>query len=248
MYNLVTIFLKGDNFMFEKCKKIMLFSIVLMLLFNCCLASSLAIFAVEEEPLQLALNYNPNVDRNEIAQLLDQIDSEYEARYNSIVPYASYGAAWPYKSVTSTSINCYGYAANLQSFLNPGDLAYTNGALHTGDSVNKVAGYVLADMGRKYRVDSRIISSATASISSNEYRIALRVGHQNVNGSLVYDYHFLLQCSDGAWCDKPGAYRSRKLGNINPSTYSWDLLYTNGSVAKSNFYNSSTVYIAVRVR
>jgi hypothetical protein len=105
-----------------------------------------------------------------------------------------------------------------------------------------VAEYVLDDFSRTYGKESRIISSATSSINSDEYRIALRVGNQQG----IYDYHFMKQCSDGGWCHKPGSSPSGYLGSINPSSYSWDLYYTNGSLAIANFYNSSTIYIAVK--
>ncbi len=68
-----------------------------------------------------------------------------------------------------------------------------------------------------------------------------------MNGEKVYDYHFLLQNSDGTWSDKPGSSPSRKLWNIDPTTYYWNLMYADGTVAKSNFYNSNTIYIAVKI-
>ncbi len=133
--------------------------------------------SINTEESQLLLNYNPNVDHEKIAEYLALVDLEYHQRTTSpIMLRSSYGAAWPYQYTASTTINCYGYAGNFPYALNPGDIAYYYGALEWGDSVDTVAGYVLQDMSRKYRVSSRIISSATATISSNEYRIALRTG------------------------------------------------------------------------
>jgi hypothetical protein len=198
---------------------------------------------------ELALNYNPNIkyDRKVIDDFLEQVDKEREERRNELPVSASsdYGAAQPYISETSTSINCYGYAVGMDQWVNPGDIAYYYGSpIEQGETpdVNTVAKYVLDDLSRTYRKESRIISSATASINSDEYRIALRVGNQQG----TYDYHFMKQCSDGGWCHKPSILPSEYLGNINPSTYSWDLYYFDGSLAISNFYDSSTIYIAVK--
>lgn len=65
----------------------------------------------------------------------------------------------------------------------------------------------------------------------------MRVGyHQG-----VYDYHWMLQCSNGGWCEKHGQTASNYVGMINPSNHSWNL----GSY--QNFYDSNTVYLAVRI-
>lgn len=49
----------------------------------------------------------------------------------------------------------------------------------------------------------------------------------------------MLQNSDGTWAEKHGQEASISVGNINPSTVNWNL----GDY--SNYYNSSTVYIAI---
>lgn len=181
-----------------------------------------------------------NVDRDLIKKYLDEVDNlkaKTVQPSNVLLASTSYGGAWAYTSETSQNINCYGYASRFNGFLNPGDVYAVYGLLTAGDSASKVASYVLQDLGRAYR-QSRIISSSTDAINSDEYRIALRVGNQQD----IYDYHFMLQTSSGSWCDKPGSTPSRNLGYINPSTYSWDL-----GTAITNFYNSSTIYIAVKL-
>lgn len=192
---------------------------------------------------ELAISKSSNVNLDAIHAFLDKLDKDSKNKTNNLTPAASsYGAAWPYKATSSTSVNCYGYAANFGWFLNPGDIYYYYGSpIVDGDSVNTIATYVLQDLGRAGRT-SRIISSATASVNSDEYRMALRVGQD----SNVYDYHFMLQCSDGGWCEKHGSSPSIYDGNINPSTFSWNLYYTDGTLYKSNFYNSATVYFAVK--
>ena len=91
------------------------------------------------------------------------------------------------------------------------------------------------------------MSSQTSPIYSLEHRIALRVGWIDVNsngnvdlGTDIADYHFMEQVNTGGWAEKHGQQPSIYRGMINPSTINWDL----GSY--QNFYNSSTVYLAVK--
>lgn len=195
---------------------------------------------VNKSEIQKYINCNPVVDNDAIKTILDEIDSKQNNKHNRVKRSDSnYGAAWPYTAQNSRRINCYGYASRFNKFINPGDISNSGGSpiSHGEESpVDKVAQYVIEDLERASR-GGRIIDSATAPINSNEYRIAVRMGNQQG----VYDYHFMLQCSDGAWCDKPGQTPSRYLGFIDPSRYSWDL----GTYIK-NFYNSETIFIAVQ--
>lgn len=195
---------------------------------------------VAKSEVEQYINCKTSVDKDVIQKILDEIDQKQNNSTNRVKRSDSdFGAAWAYKSETSRKINCYGYSSRFNAFLNPGDISYQSGSpISNGEkaSVDKVANYVIADLTRAYR-NGRVIASATDSINSNEYRIAVRVGNQQG----VYDYHFMLQCNNGAWCDKPGQTPSRYLGFIDPSKYSWDL----GTYIK-NFYNSNTIFIAVQ--
>ena len=199
------------------------------------------------EEIEKYRNVRYDVDNSEIEALLKEIDfninntNEKLKTSDSLITLAAasvYGAAWPYTYVSSPNINCYGYASRFNRFLNPGDITYTpNSPIGNGatPSVSTVANYVLSDLGRAGRT-SRKISSATSYVNLNEYRIALRTGNQYG----IYDYHFMLQTSNGGWCEKHGSQPSIYDGYINPSTFRWDL----GSL--KGFYNSNTVYIAVK--
>ena len=57
----------------------------------------------------------------------------------------------------------------------------------------------------------------------------------------------MVQLNDGKWAHKPGQNPSANLGNINPSNYSWDLCDQYGNIVISNFYNSGTLYFAVKI-
>jgi len=199
----------------------------------------------------LAVSKSSNVDLKAIRNILENRDKALNNNPNLAMSMqaaasSNYGSAWPYSSTSSTTINCYGYASNFRIYLNPGDVAFSSGSpIGQGatPSVNTVASYVLQDLGRwYYGKTSRIISSATATVYSNEYRIAVRVGQD----PYIYDYHFMLQCSDGTWCEKHGPAASINDGAINPSAINWNLYYNDGTLYKQNFYNSSTVYIAVK--
>lgn len=167
-------------------------------------------------------------------------ETEVEAVTSSISANASYGVAWPYITNTSTTTNCYGYALGWNAFKNPGDIYYHDGATYTTSStVTDVANNMIRDANRA-QLTPRTISSATASINSNEYRIVTRVGYHYISGiGWVWDYHWMRQNSTGGWCHKPGQTPSADLGNINPSTYSWNL-----GTYYNNFYDSTPVYIA----
>lgn len=178
---------------------------------------------------------------------------------------SDYGHAWSYIQEDSDTINCYCYSLNAPFRMNPGDGDGVSdvSSQKTLDSyfkdVNVMANAVIADgeITQLYFKGSmtgttyskwRILSSKTASVSSEEHRIALRVGFHdyNDNGHVdMYngeaDYHFMVQTSTGTWAEKHGEEPSINVGYIDRSTYSWDLGSTKG------FYNSSTVYLAVRV-
>ena len=206
---------------------------------------------------ELQLNRTTQVDMNAVHAYLAKIDKDLKEKtsvnstraiiQNVIVDdgASSYGAAWSYTANSSGSVNCYGYASRFNAFVNPGVYTFYYGSplntRGTTASVDSIAGWVLTDLGRCGRI-SRIISSSTAYVNSNEYRIAVRTG--SYNGT--WDYHFMLQCSNGGWCEKPGPAATKYDGMVNPSTFSWDLHYTDGSVYRYGFYNSNIIYIAVK--
>lgn len=202
---------------------------------------------VSLEEIDKYRNVRYAVDESEIEALLKEIDFNINNTneklltsnlLSTLAASSPYGAAWPYTYVGSTNINCYGYASRFSRFLNPGDISYTpNSPIGNGATpgVSTVANYVLSDLGRAGR-NSRLISSSTSFVNFNEYRIALRTGNQYG----IYDYHFMFQTNIGGWCEKHGSQPSIYDGYINPSTFRWDL----GSL--KGFYNSNTVYLAVK--
>lgn len=201
--------------------------------------------AVNLDKLKPYISKSSVIDKQSIKDIIDESAVIKKTRslltHQSLFSFSSdNGAAWFYTPEFSPNVNCYGYASKFSKFINPGDIYYEEGSpISRGEQadVDTVANYVLQDL-QKVNRPSRIIDSATAPINSDEYRIALRVGNQNG----TYDYHFMLQCNNSGWCTKAGSTPSVYLGRINPSTYIWNLGYI------VNFYNSKTVYIAVKIK
>ena len=93
----------------------------------------------------------------------------------------------------------------------------------------KVKGKPLRNVGRQ--------NEPLYTVSSNEYRVALRVvTYKNGVSGKAYDYHFLVQTSSGAWADKMGAESSKLIGFVNPATYTW---------SDARNYDSDVIYFAV---
>jgi hypothetical protein len=190
---------------------------------------------------------NANVTPNITIQL---------APHNDIVkPLASaYGNAWPYSAVTSVSVNCYGYSVKAPFFWNPGDGDGVSNVYDTGYFTNPSVGAALVVKDGNtnslyFKPGWKILSSRTAAVTDEEHRIAYRVGWIDINGNGkvdigtdIVDFHFMLQNSTGNWSEKHGKSASINTNISDPSTFSWDL------DGYKNFYNSSTVYIAAKVR
>lgn len=139
-----------------------------------------------------------------------------------------YGAAKPYKQVSTEKINCYAYALGLSKKNNPGYIA--NPASNTpGVGVQQWAEGVERDM-KKLKRGIRRINGPHSYIFSEERRIAIR----GADGG--GDYHFMVQNSDGSWSHKPGQLDSESLKDRGecPNTIQWD-----------STYNSSIIYFAI---
>ncbi len=140
------------------------------------------------------------------------------------------GAVDEYRQVNGKSTNCFGYALRVTEFISLSTIEHT-------DDFEKVTNKVEAYIESRGRA-CRQIEGTGAMLHLNEYIIAMRVAYDD--NDLFLDYHFMELTTDG-WAHKQGQTNSVLLGNINPSTYSWD------SGNSENYYNSETVYFAVMV-
>ena len=154
---------------------------------------------------------------------------------------SNYGVAWKYKNVSGgpQSPNCYGYALGLSYALNPGD---KSDKLLIFNDIDLIAERVISDLKNMGR-SGRIIDNYNSSIESNEYRIAVRCATKLYPqyGLWYYDYHFMLQHSDGRWSEKHGTGGNSILHTKgkNPDKISWDL----GPIKK--YYDSRIIYLAI---
>ena len=118
--------------------------------------------------------------------------------------------------------------------------------------MKEVAKAVIADLKALGR-SARIIDGPNASIKSNEYRIAVRCGTRKYSYNYAtrtyyysnkfgnYDYHFMVQTSDGRWAEKHGTGGNSILHDFgeNPANLSWDWANL------SEYYDSKIIYLAV---
>lgn len=211
--------------------------------------------AVDLRLVNFRVNPNLTMSRAVMAKSSFPLALTSTSTFNLAATSSTYGAAWAYTRASSTSINCYGYAARYNWWINPGDITSYYGGLPSNATqtqirnyfnVNNIANKVITDLGRSGR-SARIITNGLSTISSTEYRIAVRTGvhDYNLNGNIDLglgeaDYHFMLQHSDGTWSSKAGSTPSVNLGAISPRTYRWDL----GTI--QGYYDSATIYLAVK--
>ena len=152
------------------------------------------------------------------------------------------GAAKPFNNVQGgpNSPNCYAYAIGEKKATNPGQASNTNIKIN---DVQSVAKGVENDMKAKGRSVRRIVGP-NDKIYENEYRIALRVGTQPFgvysNGTLAYDYHFMVQTNTGGWAEKHGTGGDAILydSELTPDTIPWTL-------GGYNYYDSEIIYFAI---
>lgn len=186
---------------------------------------------------------------------LESLTGWEDSNSSTILASSAYGDAPAYHQENSTTINCYGYAADFNWWINPGDIYYTYGSQFTdGSTVDDVAYWVQQDFHRAGGRPIREISSATSSINSTERRIVTQVGEHNVYDAAtgttfhITDYHFMRQTNTGRWAHKPGGTPSMNTSITNPS-FAWDLYGTTSSgnvvVVVAGFYDSGTIYLAI---
>ena len=136
---------------------------------------------------------------------------------------------------------CYAYAIGSDVNEQPGR---RSGRLPKNADVKDYANAVIADLKTMNR-SARIISSSTATIQNNEYRIALRVGTKPIpeffeKGYIVYDYHFMVQTDSGQWAEKHGIGGDSILHEegLTPDSIPW-------TIGDNPYYDSEIIYLAI---
>ena len=177
-----------------------------------------------------------------------------ELDYEDIAGY-DYGAALPYQFVGDTNVNCFGYALNVNQYL---DLINQNGidvfpsdtSVITEEDVEVIYVPVVMYATQSLGKSIRLIDDYNSPIFEDEYRIAFRVGNlSGTHSDNANDYHFLRQNSGGTWSGKYYNDHSRNIPNLyNPNRYEWNKpLSSNHQInwEMVNFYDSKIYYFAV---
>ena len=156
------------------------------------------------------------------------------------------GAAKPYIEIDESDgnrerePNCYSYALGYYDrSYDPGEYAGVGYNLNV-ESVARAVEKDMAALGR----GCRRLDSYDSPVSNNEYRVALRTSRityfsLKYRKDVFWDYHFMVQTSDGGWSEKhgPGGATDHH-DNVNPDTISWDLGSYHG------YYDSNIIYFA----
>lgn len=129
--------------------------------------------------------------------------------------------------------NCYSYACNLDTKYSTVPAldyfygyTYSDQLFESSISDNIISGTI------GYGIGCRRIESHDAAIYNFEYRVAMRMKYNSYG--IIQGYHFMRQCSDGAWSDKLPTAPTIKRIDFNPTTDDW-----------GNGYDSKTIYFAV---
>ena len=167
-----------------------------------------------------------------------------------------YGDAYSYNNLKTgggnQSPNCYAYALGYSKSMQPGKIS--GNKLDTTKKYNMSAliDAITKDLEALGR-GCRVLKSINDSIAENEYRIAVSYGkrmyryfpgsdhYEYVQYNGFYDYHFMVQLSDGTWSEKHGTGGSSIQHNYGetPDTLSWDLGNLTG------YYNGGIKYLAI---
>jgi hypothetical protein len=171
-----------------------------------------------------------------------QFKADFHISTYGAAPDPNRGSAYDPNSASYEYTNCYTFAAQLPGAFDqganaPGKRANSSLDYNTALDVYIIADYVIADMEQEGR-SARLLSSYTSLIRSDEYRIVLRVTSQP-----PYDYHFMVQSSDGSWTEQ----RSQT-GSIynypaiyNPADAPWGRKVKNDPLK----YDSGIIHLAI---
>lgn len=168
-----------------------------------------------------------------------------------------YYGSRPYQSVTTTRVNCMGYALEYNKFIKFSDLGLSINELtgkDTAEILETVRGKSETWMNTYLNIDGIFnyyrIDSYDTPIEEGWYKVVLRVGFYDENGNGIFDdnefcdYHWWYETSTGEWADKPGQTPSKlHIGSqgIDPAASPWTVSDLSGFS-----YNSEPIYYRVR--
>ena len=135
-------------------------------------------------------------------------------------------------ALDNLTYNCYGNGAGKQIRTNPS-------GYYIGQSTSDVYAAVVNDFGGANNV--RQLSSINSSITSDEFRVAVKCGSQ--------DYHFIRQLSNGTWYNKSGTTVGLVVSQAIVESPVWYARYMKDGVPTVDYsvsYDDITIYFAVK--
>ena len=172
----------------------------------------------------------------------------------------SYGSR-EYQSVSSTSVNCMGYALELYRNIQFADIGVSTGDFY-GGTVDNMLTYINNKVVPWMENSSNIgsgnygsINAYNSYIESDWFRVCFRAGYLEMGDDAIYnepesffgycDFHWWYQTSDGRWAEKKGtANPSNDVGvsaGADPATVNISYWY-NGAY----YYASSTKFYKIK--
>ena len=191
----------------------------------------------QQRGISMRLTTEYNTSPNIHLRIFNSTNHSSYKPFLSVSYNTNFGAATTYRAVgEGENPNCLGYAVENSHAI------YEIGAYSLAED-DIIAHSLMENV--EYAVDSiRQISSPTASITDNEYRIAFRASRTAVSGYPA-SFHVLVQLNDGSWAHKMGNDASEYLGHIDPDIGENGDYWQSHPDSSDITYNTRTLYFAV---
>ncbi|MDR1852797.1 MAG: DNRLRE domain-containing protein [Propionibacteriaceae bacterium] len=177
--------------------------------------------------------------------------------------YHPHGEPAPFTPAKEADGNCLGYAMGVKENLYADEIGmdakrlqreYDKGGVQAG--LDYFAAVVF-DYFKENGVEYVPLAGFQAPVPEGFYRVAMRVGFHDIDAgkgiqvdSADFDYHFRKQLADGSWAEKLAEAPSRIVPGSNieldPGRYPWDAAVQWGTPRFGGFYDSATVYFALK--
>lgn len=174
----------------------------------------------------------------------------------SVKPYLSvtyfFNGCRGYKYENSGNINCLAFAFNIsedtfrnENYFTDSDYNYCR-SVSVADALARTKLRMTSWLNETLSGKWRPVSNYDATLNSNEWLVAMRVGVDSADP--WYDYHFWYRASNGKWYNKHEEKPSEEVsGNvINPSTANTSNGWYHRDYPNYQFYTSDTVYYAIK--
>src|SRR5690554_614813 len=167
--------------------------------------------------------YSVNANHNQSPVFSVTYDTNYEQN--------PYGNANAYQYTDNQDVNCFGYALNLEEWIELND-NYGNG-FWDDDIFRNVFIFVLENKFLSKGFLGRYLFSRLDGVTSFERRIAFRIRINQQGG--MNDIHFMMEHNDGTWSHKQGFTPSilLQIGDNPDMNHVW------------SSYNSTTLYFSI---